>query len=627
MARITFAFFFFLALAVGADRTVSADETRSSNDGAMIIDEEYVFEVHNQKKASFSVRRKIEIYKTDHQSLAMVPLTKSKFIKIKKFEGVLYNARRDTVAVLNQKDGLKVCGFSDFAFFADDCQWFYDLSSKNTPYTIEYSYELELKSLFFWPGWTPQSSVPVNHSRYTIIAPENFAFSTRINGDIPAPEQILEKGKIRTVYELSDVPAMEDEDFVYSRDQATMTARFVAAEYELDKYKFSGGSWESLGRDGWLMMRDCFVLNDRQKTLIEQIENSSGSQKEICDRLHEELIGSIRYVAIEIGIGGWRPTTSKETFERGYGDCKDLSILYVSMLNHVGIEAKPALVMTKDVSLTDPAFPEMVFNHVIYFVVLEGDTLWADPTCQFCDVGDLPWQDEDIFVLAVDSTGGSLIKTAASTAEDNCFIRKVEIDIDNDSTKTVQTAYTLSGTGIIRYLLEAFSLYEKPDMRESFLRDGEFGLSKKLIYDSIIVSSEPVPVINAFGSMNKAIQTLGRHRFLTTEYFSLFRNREKTRLNDRVLPVDMKYPISVIDSIIVNLPPDWRWEKLPDTVAYEDNFGSVHIDCVIADERLIISRIRKNHRHFIAPEEFAAFKDHLEIIEKSMDSYIGFFIQ
>ena len=51
-----------------------------------------------------------------------------------------------------------------------------------------------------------------------------------------------------------------------------------------------------------------------------------------CLRLHDALRHRSRYVAVVIGAGGWIPHPSKDTFSRAYGDCKDLSTLYASML-------------------------------------------------------------------------------------------------------------------------------------------------------------------------------------------------------------------------------------------------------------------------------------------------------
>ena len=40
----------------------------------------------------------------------------------------------------------------------------------------------------------------------------------------------------------------------------------------------------------------------------------------------------VRYVAIELGIGGWQPHSASDIFAHRYGDCKDKATLLSSML-------------------------------------------------------------------------------------------------------------------------------------------------------------------------------------------------------------------------------------------------------------------------------------------------------
>jgi transglutaminase-like putative cysteine protease len=47
----------------------------------------------------------------------------------------------------------------------------------------------------------------------------------------------------------------------------------------------------------------------------------------------------IRYVAIELGIGGWQPHTAQEIFAHRYGDCKDKATLMSAMLKEIGVDS------------------------------------------------------------------------------------------------------------------------------------------------------------------------------------------------------------------------------------------------------------------------------------------------
>ncbi len=592
---------------------------------AKIISEEITYNIHGKDKSRYSVHSQIEVLKSDGGIWGIVSLPESRFFKIKKFEGWLFNTNGDTISSLTKKDGFKVCGFSEYAFYDDACLRIFDLTSNNPPYTIEYYYELEMKSLYFWPEWTPQKSIPVSHSKYTLIIPREFTFKTKENGAVPPPAILADGKKKISVYEMHDIEPYADESYIYDLDNELTRVSFVADEYILGKYKFTGGSWSSFGNDCFEMMRGCFVLSDEQKILIENIRDKNQGEIQIARRLHEQITDNTRYVAIEIDIGGWKPTTSKETFERGYGDCKDLSTLYVSMLNHVGIESKLALALTREFGSVDPLFPNLGFNHVIYFSIIDGDTIWSDPTCSFCDVGDLPWHVEDIFVLAFDSSGGHLVATPNSAPHDNICHRKVEIDIE--STTNVHAKYSLRGTGNVRHMMQSFLVYSDFDKMGSFLKESDFGITKKLKYDNISINEKEHPAIFIKGKIRNAITSMADKRYLSLDYFSFLRSREKINLSDRIYSLDLKCPISFADSIIINVPSDWKIDKLPETVDYEGAFGTLHIDYEMEGTQLIVSNIRESSKYYIPEESLTAFRDYLREIGKLKKGHLVFKVE
>lgn len=89
----------------------------------------------------------------------------------------------------------------------------------------------------------------------------------------------------------------------------------------------------------------------------------------------------IRYVSLSMGEGSYVPRPPSTVVESGFGDCKDKSLLLVSALGRLGIEADAALTHTDH----GPALPEMLpalgnFNHVIVKAVVDGVAYWIDPT-------------------------------------------------------------------------------------------------------------------------------------------------------------------------------------------------------------------------------------------------------
>jgi transglutaminase-like putative cysteine protease len=60
----------------------------------------------------------------------------------------------------------------------------------------------------------------------------------------------------------------------------------------------------------------------------------------------------IRYVAIELGIGGWQAHPAADIFTHKYGDCKDKVTLMSSMLSEIGIESYYVSINTRRGAVT-----------------------------------------------------------------------------------------------------------------------------------------------------------------------------------------------------------------------------------------------------------------------------------
>jgi transglutaminase-like putative cysteine protease len=96
----------------------------------------------------------------------------------------------------------------------------------------------------------------------------------------------------------------------------------------------------------------------------------------------------IRYVAIELGIGGWQPHPAPAVFSHRYGDCKDKATLLRSMLREIGIDSYHVVIYTERGAVTPQTPAHHGFNHAIIAVKLpEGvsdpsliATIWSIPS-------------------------------------------------------------------------------------------------------------------------------------------------------------------------------------------------------------------------------------------------------
>ncbi|MCX7033117.1 MAG: DUF3857 domain-containing protein [Arenimonas sp.] len=89
----------------------------------------------------------------------------------------------------------------------------------------------------------------------------------------------------------------------------------------------------------------------------------------------------VRYLAVQVGVGSFRPNPPRTVLERRFGDCKDKTLLMLSMLQRLGVDAHAALVNTESGQSLHERLPAPnLFDHVLVRVLIDGQAYWLDPT-------------------------------------------------------------------------------------------------------------------------------------------------------------------------------------------------------------------------------------------------------
>lgn len=183
-------------------------------------------------------------------------------------------------------------------------------------------------------------------------------------------------------------------------------------------YSWGGESWQAVGQWYRGLVRDVPPASDEVRGLARELTAGMSSPRDRLDALTAWIRSQIRYVAVEVGIGGFRPSPSDETFERRWGDCKDKSLLLIELLREAGLAAWPALIrLDPDDRIRSELASPFHFNHLIVAVEesdlesapadpVEGGLFFIDPTQE---VGAARWlhpgvQDQEALVVTADSS-------------------------------------------------------------------------------------------------------------------------------------------------------------------------------------------------------------------------------
>lgn len=114
---------------------------------------------------------------------------------------------------------------------------------------------------------------------------------------------------------------------------------------------------------------------------IERIAKAHSSPEQRLRAVLDFVQREVRYFGIESGPASHAPTPPELVLERRFGDCKDKTMLAVTMLDGLGIEAQPAFVNTsRNRGVRDLLPTPKAFDHALIHARVGERTYWLDPT-------------------------------------------------------------------------------------------------------------------------------------------------------------------------------------------------------------------------------------------------------
>jgi hypothetical protein len=197
---------------------------------------------------------------------------------------------------------------------------------------------------------------------------------------------------------------------------------------------------------------------------IKKLKTSSGDDKEKYFRSAVKLVqNEVRYMGIEIGQYSHRANNPEKVFKQRYGDCKDKSLLLVSILRANGIDAHMVLINTELGNHVAQYLPgSNLFNHAVVIVDLKGKEVWVDAT-----IDDQGGEGTAIYfpdygaglVLKAGATGLTTVPVSPAgqiICEEKYLVKDEKSPVELD----VKTTYTLNEADKIRDRLSSAGMAE-----------------------------------------------------------------------------------------------------------------------------------------------------------------------
>ena len=201
---------------------------------------------------------------------------------------------------------------------------------------VGYEYEVEEHPLVLQDAWLFQESNPVRERRYSLQMPAGWEYKASfLNYPEVKPTQ---SGNGQWQWSVSDIKGVRKEDDM--PPLRGLLGQMIVSFYPPGGPTLNGfANWEQMGRWYQGLTNGRFDSSPEIKQKVNTLTSLDPSQLAKMRALAQFVQRDIRYVAIELGIGGWQPHPATEVFAHRYGDCKDKATLMATMLREIGIDS------------------------------------------------------------------------------------------------------------------------------------------------------------------------------------------------------------------------------------------------------------------------------------------------
>ena len=524
---------------------------------------------------------------------------------------------------VGEKDSVETSLFSE-SLYDDTREKLLDIPAAEPGSVIGYEFEQRRRPSILQDVWQFQLDLPVRRSRFELRLPAGWEYRVFwVNHAAEKPEEISQNG---WGWELSDLPAVEPEPSMPA--WSALAGRLGVTYYPRSKVS----SAESLG--SWPMIARWYgrlTVDRRQATpaIRQKVADLTANASKPLDQIRALAAfvqADIRYVAIEVGIGGFQPHSAADVFANHYGDCKDKATLLSTMLAVAGVKSYYVLI-DDERGVVVPEVPSALsFDHVILAIQVPespelsqlwsvqeqpklGKLLFFDPTDPYVPVGYLPAELQANYGLLVTDSGGELVKLPLPPPAANRLLRTADLLLTAKGTLTgsVQEMRWGAPAAELRARLLEASQVDRQKIFETLLA--------QFLSGSVLQSATA-------GNLDKLDAPLAlQYSFAATDYAKLsgdlFLVKPRvlgSKLEDVLDAKERKYPVefptttSQGDVFDITLPDGYTVDELPDPVDISSGATSYRSKTVTDGHVLHYTRLYQITDIRISTENLAQLK-------------------
>jgi hypothetical protein len=499
---------------------------------------------------------------------------------------------------VKEKDAIESAYMPEFVLASDAKVKILQIPAPDIGNIVGYEYETEERPIFLQDVWEFQEHDPVRESRYSLQVPAGWEYKASwLNHPEVKPTQT---GSNSWQWVVSDIKAIRYEAFMPPLDG--VAGRMVLSFFTSEKIALNSNvDWDAMGKWYSNLIGQRIDSSPEVKQQVAALTASKTTPLQKMQAVAGFVQQDIRYVAIELGVGGYQPHAASEVFAHRYGDCKDKATLVRSMLREIGIDSYHVVIYTERGAVTPQTPAHHGFNHAILAIKLPngladpsliaifehpklGKLLFFDPTNDLIPFGQLPGYLQANYGLLVTPDGGELVELPQQPSAMNSIQRTAKLTLDT--------------AGMLKGEVKEMRLGERASSERWRLRTvakdtdrikpiedllsnslSSFHITRATLIN-LQQTDQPFGFNYSFESPNYAKNAgnllLVRPRVIGVKGLGFLETKEP-----RKFPIEFEGPARDTDAFEITIPAGYVVDDLPPAVDVDLGFASYHAKTVV----------------------------------------------
>lgn len=513
--------------------------------------------------------------------------------RVRKVDVELYDAMGNAIRKVDKDEIKDYSAVSGSSLYEDRRVKHVEVRHSTYPFTIVYSYERELEGIDFAGGedWYAQwFGESVERARFTIRKPAGFPVHYKAY-HLPAESEIVADGGDQLYqWEVRNRPVLPYEAYAPSPKNLLPRLSCAPGQVNMDGFEGELSSWEALSQFIYSLWEGRGELPAEVEAAVQQEVAGAATDEEKIARLYRYLQRNMRYVSVQLGIGGWQPFDAAYVADNKYGDCKALTNYMWAMLRAVGIEAYPALIQTNTPAhRIDTALVKSQFNHVLLY--LPDQDNWLECTSVTTPPHYIGYGNHGRDVLLVKEKEGALYHTPTLGYLDNIRAGRTVVQLGRSG----EAALTYSYQAVAREAApwRYYKLHyadEKVIKKAEALLSSVPGLSVSAV--GIVPSpEEPECTVRIAGAAKRLASKAGKRLFLPLLPVPAY-DEVPPENDSRHWPVQTRDGFTYRDTIVHRLPEGFTIESIGDkTTTLEHPSGYYRLEVEAEEAQIQVVRV------------------------------------